>query len=159
MLSTFFSPGGLDPVLDGGKGDEDPVVAPEVPGSGLVGQAVLGDQSDGQVLDAARVVALGQGQVGGVGGEVEVAGGAVVPGEGEDQVDGASGAGVSQVVQGRRGAGVAGGAASAARAAAGFVVAAAPFDAGLGQVLDAADALGGVGDVFSWPEHGPSLLT
>src|SRR5262245_32631732 len=119
MLSTFFSPGGLDPVLDGGKGDEDAVVAPQVPGSGLVGQAVLGDQPDGQVLDAARVVAPGQGQVGGVGGEVEVTGRAVVPGEGDDQINGASGAAVAQVVQGACGAGVAAGTAAAARAKAG----------------------------------------
>src|SRR5262249_52897424 len=122
MLSRFFPPGGLDPVLDGGEGDEHPVVAPQVPLRRLVGQAVLGDQSDGQVLDAAGVVAPGQGQVGGVGGEEEVAAGAVVPREADDQVDGASGARVVQVVQGARGAGIAPGAATAARAAAGLVV-------------------------------------
>src|SRR5262245_58494993 len=158
MLARFFPPGGLDPVLDGGKGDEDSVIAPEVPTGGLVGQSVLGDQSDGQILDSAGVVALGQGQVGQVGGEVEVAAGAVMPREADDQVDGASGAAVAQVVQSARGAGVASRTAAAVRAKAGGVVAAAPFDAGLGQVLDAADALGGVGDVFSWSEHGPSLL-
>ena len=119
MLARFFPPGGLDPVLDGGEGDEDPVVTPQVPGGRLVGQAVLGDQSDGQVLDAARVVALGQGQVGQIGREEEVAVAAVVPGEGDDQVDGASGAAVAQVVQGALCAGVACGAAAAARATAG----------------------------------------
>ena len=70
MVSIFFFPGRLDPVLDGGAGDEDAVVAPEVPGGRLVGQAVLGDQADGQILDAAGVLALGPGQVGQVGGEV-----------------------------------------------------------------------------------------
>src|SRR4051812_29414959 len=128
MPARFFPPGGLDPVLDGGEGGEDFVVAPQVPGGGLVGQAVLGDQSGGQVLDAAGVVAPGQGQVGQIGGEVEVAGRAVVPREGDGEIDGAAGAGVAQAVQGARGAGVASGAATAARAKAGGAVAAAPFD-------------------------------
>ena len=63
MQSAFFFPGRLDPVLDGGKGDENPVIAPEVPGRRLVGQAILGDEADGQLLDTAGVKALGQGQV------------------------------------------------------------------------------------------------
>ena len=66
------------------------MVAPEVPGGGLVGQAVLGDQADGQVLDAAGVVALGPGQVGEVDGEVAVAVGAVMLGVSDEQVDGAA---------------------------------------------------------------------
>src|SRR5262245_64365030 len=102
MLSTFFSPGGLDPVLDGGKGDEDAVVAPQVPGSGLVGQAVLGDQADGQVLDPAGVLALGPGQIGQLSPEEAVAVGAVVLGESDQQVDGVARTQVAQVVQGAR---------------------------------------------------------
>ena len=98
--ATFFFPGGLDPVLDGGPGDEDAVVAPEVPGSGLVGQTVLGHDADGAILDAARVLALGPGQVGGVGGEVVVAVWAVMPGEGDDEVDGAASAGVAALAAG-----------------------------------------------------------
>src|SRR5256885_630479 len=132
MLAIFFFPGRLDPVLDGGKGDEDAVVAPQVPLRRLVGQTVLDDQPDGQILDAAGVVASAVGQVSQVGWEEEVAVGAVMAGEGDDEVDGAAGARVAEVVQGARGGGVAAGAGTAARAAAGPGVAAALFDSGLG---------------------------
>src|SRR5262245_23593046 len=37
---AFFSPS-LDPVLDGGKGDKDAVVTPEMPARWTVGQAIL----------------------------------------------------------------------------------------------------------------------
>src|SRR5207244_9364950 len=60
------------------KGNEDAVVAPQVPGGGLVGQAVLGDHADGQLLDAAGVMALGPGQIGQIDGEVTVAAAAVM---------------------------------------------------------------------------------
>ena len=63
------------------------MVPPQVPLRRLVRQAVLGDESDGQVLDAAGVLALGPGQVGEVGGEEEVAVGAVMPGDSDDEVD------------------------------------------------------------------------
>src|SRR5947199_5498540 len=140
MVSIFFFPGRLDPVLDGGPGDEDPVVAPQVPLRRLVGQFILGDEPDGQILDAPGVVAPGVGQVGQVGGEEEVAVRAVMPGEGDDDVDGSAGARVAQVVQRAGGGGVAAGTSAAARAAAGLVVAAASFDTRLGEVLDAGDA-------------------
>jgi hypothetical protein len=135
------------------------VVAPQVPLRRLVGQAVLDDESDGQILDAAGVLAPGVGQISQVGGEEEVAVGAVMPGESDDEVDGAAGARVAEVVQGALGDGVAAGAGTAARAAPGLVVAAALFDTRLGEVLDAGDALGGVGDIFAGSVHGCDLHT
>jgi hypothetical protein len=102
MAARSFFPRGLDPVLDGGVGDEDAVVAPPVPAGGLVGQAVLGHQADGQPLDAAGVQALGQSQVGQIDAEVATAAGAAMPGVADDKIDGAAGAGVAQVVRGGR---------------------------------------------------------
>src|ERR1041385_5395776 len=157
MVSIFFFPGGLDPVLDGGPRDEDPVVAPQVPLGHLVRQAVLGDEPDSQGLDAARVQALGPGQGGGIGGEEEGAAGAMMPGEGDDEIDGAAGAWVAEVVQGARGDGVASGTDATAGAAPGLVVAAALFDPGLGEILDAGDPLGRVGDIFTGSVHGCAL--
>src|SRR5262249_31405874 len=93
--------------------------------SSLVGQAVLGHQAHRQLLDAPGVVAFGQGQVSLVNGEVAVAVGAVMLGVGEDDVEGAAGAGIAQVVQGACGNGVAAGAAATAGATAGRVVPAA----------------------------------
>jgi hypothetical protein len=159
MLSIFFFPSRLDPVLNGGQGDEDAVIAPEVPGGGLVGQTILGYQPDGQILNAAGVVTLGQGQIGQIGGEVEVAVAAVMPREGDNEVDGAAQAGVAQVVQSARGDGVASGTAAAARATTGFIVAAFAFDTRFRKVLDGGNALGDIGDVFAWSEHGSILHT
>src|SRR5262249_56682155 len=87
MASSFFSPGGLDPVLDGGEGDEDPVVAPQVPLGRLVRQPALGDEPDGQVLDAAGVAALGPGPGGQLGRGEEVTVGGVMAGEGGAEGD------------------------------------------------------------------------
>ena len=157
MLSTFFFPAGLNPVLDGGAGDEDPVVAPQVPGGGLVGQTVLDHHADSQVLDAARVLAFGPSQVGQVSREVVVAVAAVMFGEGNQEVDGATGAWVAQVVQGTGIDGVASSTVTTARAATGWVVAAAVFDAWLGKILDGGNTLGNIGDIFAWSEHGCTL--
>src|SRR5436190_22823913 len=132
MVSTFFPPGRLDPVLDGGVGDEDPVVAPQVPTGGLIRQAVLGHQADSQSLDAAGVQAFGQSQVGQVGAEVATAVGAAMLGVGDDKVDGAVRPRVAQVVQGARGNRVAASAAAAAPATASRVVAASALDTRLG---------------------------
>jgi hypothetical protein len=59
MLSTFFFPSRLDPVLDGGVGDEDAVVAPQVPTGSLVGQAIFGDKTNSSLLDTTGVPAVG----------------------------------------------------------------------------------------------------
>src|SRR5262252_9596662 len=66
---AFFSPR-LDPVLDRGKRDKDPVVAPEVPAGGTVGQAILDHESHGQVHHAVVVLTAGWCQIGEVHGKV-----------------------------------------------------------------------------------------
>ena len=109
MVWIFF-PGGLDPVLDGGVGDEDAVVAPEVPTGGLVGQAIFGDQTDGPLLDTAGVQAVGQSQVGEITGEATATAEAAMAGEGDHQIDGAVGAGIAEVMQGPGAHGIAAGA-------------------------------------------------
>jgi hypothetical protein len=145
---AFFPPG-LDPVLDRGEGDEHAMITPETPTGCAVWQAILDDQADGGVDDAARVVAAAVGQVGHVGVEVLAALRAVVPGMDHDEVAGPVGAGVAEVMEGAAAEAIAVGAVTAARAGAAAVVAAAGADDGLGQVLDAGDALGGVGSVLA----------
>src|SRR5262245_34565247 len=154
MLSTFFPPGGLDPVLEGGVGDEDAVVAPQVPAGGLVGQTVLGHQPDSQLLDAAGVQAFGESQVGPIDAEVTTAVGAAMLGVGNHQINRAVGARVAQIVQGARGNSVATGAVTAAAATASRVVPASVCDTRLGKILDPGNALGDVGDVLAWAKHG-----
>src|SRR5262245_39789809 len=158
MAARSFFPRGLDPVLDGGVGDEDPVVAPQVPTGGLIRQAVLSHQPDGQSLDAAGVQALGQGQVGQIDAEAATAAGAAMFGVGDDKIDGAVRARVAQVVQRPRGNRVAASAVAATAAPPRRVVAAAALDTWPGKVLDPGNALGDVGDVLAWTNHGsPSV--
>src|SRR5215471_3679868 len=59
---AFFSPS-LDPVLDGGKGDKDAMVAPQVPTRRAVGQAILDHEPHGQVHHAVGVVTAGWRQI------------------------------------------------------------------------------------------------
>jgi len=87
MLSIFFFPSRLHPVLNGGIGDEDAVVAPQVPTGGLVGQTIFRHQTDRQLLDAAGVLAFGQGQVGQIDAEATITVGAIVFGVGDPKID------------------------------------------------------------------------
>src|SRR5262249_24102259 len=154
-----FFPRGFDPVLNGGGGDEDAVITPQVPTGGLVGEIVLGHQADGHLLDTTRVVAVGRGQVGEVSGKETVAMAGVVTGEGDQQVDGMATAGITQVVHGAVGDEVTASAATTTGTTAGAVVAAAAFIPGLGESSHRGDAFGDVGDVLTWSEHGSALLS
>ena len=66
---AFFSPR-LHPVLDRGKGHEDPVVAPQMPTRRAVGQAVLDHETDGQIDHAMGILTTRWGQIREVGVEV-----------------------------------------------------------------------------------------
>jgi len=66
---AFFSPG-LHPVLDGGKGHEDPVVSPQMPTRRSVGQASLDHNAHRQIDHAVGVLTAGWRQVREVGAKV-----------------------------------------------------------------------------------------
>jgi hypothetical protein len=155
MVARSFFPRGLNPVLDGGVGDEDFVVAPEVPGSGPVRQAVLDDQAYSPLLHAAGVQALGQGQVGQIHGETAATAEATMPREGNNHIDGLLGPGVAEVMQGPSDHSVTTGAADAARAAPRRVVAAAPFHPWLRKIFNAGDSLRDIRHILAWPVHLP----
>jgi len=73
-----------------------------------------------------------------------------------DAVAGPSGEGIAEVVEGATELAVAIGAMAATWAGPSAVIAVLAADLGLGQILDARDALGGVGSVFSGSWHGMS---
>jgi hypothetical protein len=89
--ATFFFPGRLDPVLDGGEGDKDAVIAPQVPTGTLVGQTIFTHQSNGQILDTSSVEALGQSQIRHRCGEATSAVGTPMSRKGNEQIDGLPG--------------------------------------------------------------------
>jgi len=153
MVSTFFFPSGLDPVLDGGPRDEDAVVAPQVPTGGLVGQAIFGDETDGPLLDTAGVAAVRQSQVGNITAEAAATVEAAMARESDNQINGTVGPGIPKVMEGTRTHGKAAGAVATARAGSCRPVATAPFDARLGQVFDTGDALSDIRDILTWITH------
>jgi hypothetical protein len=104
------------------------VVAPEGPFGDAIGQAVLDDQPDGEVGDAARVMAAGVGQVRHIGAEVLTATSAIMLGIEHNDVTRPPGKGVAQVMEGPPSVPVAVGAVAAPRAGAPPVVAALDTD-------------------------------
>jgi hypothetical protein len=147
--AIFFFPFGFHPVLDGGEGDEDPVVPPEVPGCRPVGKTVLDDQPDGERADAMSVRAFDGSQVGQVHAEIELAAGAFVDGVSDFQDLGAAGDQVANVVELSMGLCVA----AALVTALGAGTAAAGSGNGL---TDGFGDIGGSGKTVVG--HGPSLL-
>src|SRR4051794_3484707 len=141
MVAWIFFPRRLDPVLDGGVGDENAVVAPEVPGSSPVGQAVVDDQTDSPLLDAVGVQTLGQGQLGKIHGETTATTEAAMAGEGNDDIDGLLGPGVAKVMQGPTGHGVTTGTTATARAGPRRIVSAAPLDPRFREIFNPGDPL------------------
>jgi len=71
-----------------------------VPTGRLVGQAIFGDQPDGPSLDTTGVLAVGQSQVGDVNGEATATAEAAMAGERDNQINGAVGPSITDVMQG-----------------------------------------------------------
>src|SRR3954468_179932 len=157
MRSAAFFPPGLHPVLDGGEGDEDAVVAPEVPTGGLIGEAVLDDQSDGQGHDPMGVAGPGRGQVGQVGGKEAAAPGAVVLRVGEPDVAGPPGHWIAQVMQGAGEDPVPRAGLTTERTGPMLVVVTARDEFRAWEHLRIRDAQGGVGRVASRTTHDNAL--
>ena len=130
------------------------MVSPEGPTGGAIRQAILNDQADGGVDDASGVVAAGVGEVGHVGVEVLATVGAIMLGVDQDDVAGSAGEGVAQVVKSTASEAVAVGAMPATRTRPSAIIAALAGDLGLGQVVNADGALGGVGAIFAGCRHG-----
>ena len=128
MRSAAFFPPGLHPVLDGGEGDEDAVVAPEMPTGDLIGQAVFHHQADGHGDDPGGVMAAWWGEVGHSGVEVAVASGAVVLGVSNVEAAWAVAEKAAEVVQRAVSAAMAVTGTVAARARPAAVVTGAPHD-------------------------------
>jgi hypothetical protein len=134
------------------------MVPPEAPAGGLIRESVLDDEADRRGDDASGVVAAGGGQVGAVGVEVLAALRAEVLGVGQDQVAGPPGDEVAKVVEGALEDAIAVGAVTATGTGPPPEVTAALAESRLGQVIDAGDTLGGIGQVVSGSGQGAVLL-
>jgi hypothetical protein len=159
MRARFFFPGGLDPVLNRGPGDEDPVVAPQVPACRSIRQSVFDDHAYGRLLHAVGITALRERQVGHVGAEGASAAGATVFGVGNHDVDRAAGAGIAEIMEGPGCHVTARRRASAARTGATPRVTSASLEMRARQVLNPRDTFGGIRDIVAWPIHNSLLLS
>jgi hypothetical protein len=128
--------------------------SPEGPTGGAIRQAILDDQADGGVDDASGVVAAGVGEVGHVGVEVLATVGAIMLGVDQDDIARSAGEGIAQVVKSTASEAVAVGAMAASRTGPPAVIATLAGNFGLGKVIDACGAFGGIGAVFAGWRHG-----
>jgi hypothetical protein len=125
------------------------VVAPEVPGSRSIRQAVFDHEAHGQADDALGVMAPRGGEVGKVGAEIDAATHAAVLGVNDVQITGAVPAQAAEVMEDTAAQGVAVATTAAARAGTPAVAARAVFDQGRGQVFDTDDPCGAVRDIIA----------
>src|SRR5262245_20628226 len=154
---AFFSPS-LDPVLDRGKRDKDPVVAPEVPAGGTVRQAILDHEPHGEVHHAVGVLTAGWCQIGEVRAKILATGRTVMLGIGHQQIPRTPHVEIPHIMQRPMRLLVPIGRVTTTRARLPEVVATVGDDLGLWQVCGCGDPGAGVGSVLPWTEHRVALL-
>src|SRR5262245_18200322 len=154
---AFFSPS-LDPVLDRGKRDKDPVVAPEVPTGGPVGQAILDHEPYGEVHHTVGVLTAGWVQIGEVGAKVLATLRTVMLGIRDEQVTRTPHVEIPQVVQRPMRLLVPIGRVPTARTRLPEVVATVGDNLRLGQVSGRRDRFARVVSVLTWTAHRVALL-
>src|SRR5215510_10316401 len=154
---AFFSPS-LDPVLDRGKRDKDPVIAPEVPAGGTVWQAILDHEPHGEVHHAVGVLTAGWCQIGEVRAKVLATLRTVMLGIGHQQIPRTPHVEIPQVMERPMRLLVPIGRVTTTRARLSEVIATVGDDLGLGQVFGGWDPSAGVGSVLTWTEHRVALL-
>jgi hypothetical protein len=129
------------------------MVAPQVPRSRSVGEAVFDDQAHRQMYDPSRVVAVGVGQIGEVGVEILAAPRTTMLGILDHQFDGMILCQIPQIVQPALVYPVPIGGVRTPRTAPALEVAGTAQDSGRRQILDARYPLGWIGTVVARPGH------
>jgi hypothetical protein len=135
------------------------MIAPQVPAGGLIGQAVLNDQSDRQRNDAMRVMGLGQGVLGHVGVEVFPATRATMLRVHEVNSARPPGNQIAHVMEDASGCSAAKTGLATTRTRAMGEVAGAMNDLGFGQIFGSRDAFRGIRQLLSRARHDEALLS
>src|SRR5262245_2054594 len=154
---AFFSPS-LDPILDGGKGHKDPVVAPQVPTRWAVGQTVFDHEADRQIDHPVGILTARWGQSREVGAKVLATLRTVMRGIGHQQSARTPHVEIPQVMECPMGLLVPRGRVTTTRARLPEVIATVGDKLGLWQVFGCGDPGAGVGSVLTWTEHRVALL-
>src|SRR5215510_936874 len=158
MRACAFFPPSLDPVLDGRKGHKDPVVAPEVPTRGAVGQAVFDHEPHGEVYHAVGVLTAGWRQIREVGVKVLATLRTGVLRIGDDEIARTPEVEMAQVVQRPLKLLVPIGGVPAAWTWVPLVAATRGDDLWWWQVCNRGHPFGGIGSIRTRTEHGCGLL-
>src|SRR5512132_2064750 len=154
---AFFSPS-LHPILDRGKGDKHPVVTPQVPTRGPVGQAIFDHQPYRQINHAVGVLTAGWRQVREVGAKVLATLRTVMLGIGHKQITRTPQVEIPHIMQRPMRLLVPIGRVTTTRARLPEVVATVGDDLGLWQVCGCCEPGARVGSVLTWTEHRVALL-
>src|SRR5262249_32263484 len=154
---AFFSPS-LDPMLDGGKGHKDPVVAPQVPTRWAVGQTVFDHEAARQLDHPVGILTARWSQIREVGAQVLATLRTVMLGIGHQQIARTPHVEIAQIMECPMRLLVPIGRVTTTRAWLPEVIATVGDDLGLGQVFGCGDPGAGVGSVLTWTEHRVALL-
>jgi len=117
-------------------------------------QAVFDDKANGRVNDASGIVAAASGQIGRAGVEVLTASGAVMLGEAYDEIAGAPGKGISEIVESAPFEPIAIGTVTASGTRTTPVIASMDADLGFGQIRGIGDSESRIRSVFAGSCHG-----
>src|SRR5215831_8564861 len=154
---AFFSPS-LDPVLDGGKGDKDTVVAPQVPTRRAVGHTVFDHDAHRQIDHPVGILTARRGQISEVGAKVLATLRTVMLGIGHKQIPRTPHIEIPQIMQRPMRLLVPIGRVTTTRARLPDVIATIRDDLGRWQVCGCGDPGAWVGSVLTWTEHCVALL-
>src|SRR5215470_9017418 len=158
MRACAFFPPSLHPILDRGKGDKHPVVTPQVPAGGPVGQAVFDHQPYRQINHAVGVLTAGWRQIREVGIKVLATLRTVVLRIGDDEIAWTPEVEIAQVVQRPLKLLVPIGGVTAAWTWLPLVVATIGDALWRWQVCNCGNPFGGIGSIRTRTEHGCGLL-
>src|SRR4029450_1505006 len=149
MRACAFFPPSLDPVLDRGKRNENPVVAPQVPTCRAVGQTVFDHDADRQIDHPVGILTARRGQVREVGAKVLATLRTVMLGIGHQQIPRTPRVEIPQIMERPMRLLVPTGRVTTTRARLPEVVATVKDDLGLGQVCGGGDPGAWVGSVLT----------
>ena len=154
--SAFFPPG-LHPILNGGKWNKDPMIAPQMPGGRPIRQSVLHDKPHRQSHNRVGVVAFRQSEIGHVGVEVNIALDATMLRICDAKIARPPGERISKIVQRSLDAPKPIGAAATLRTATPLVITAPPDNLWFRKVFNTSDPFARIGDVFTGLWHDDDL--
>lgn len=154
----IFFPRSLDPVLNRGEGNENPVIPPEMPACRPIRQAVFDDDTHGKLDDVVGIVGVRSGDVRRIDLKVFITLATIVNGISEMNIDGTTGGRIAEMTEFPLPYFMPGRGSLAERTAAFFRRSRALSGFGRRKIVWIDNSFGRVGQVFTRSGHGVILL-